>query len=89
MGGCRKKIILGLGGQIVLISELENQPSQKKKLFTLAEQNYLIKSKIDNIRKLDDYKQHKIRSVLDKTLKLSLKERLNKPYKFDTRSKKI
>ena len=84
-----RRLVLGLGGQIAfLISELENQPSQKEKLFTLAEQNYLIKSKIDNIRKLDDYKQHKIRSVLDKTLKLSLKERLNKPYKFDTRSKK-
>ena len=84
-----RRLVLGLGGQIAfLVSELESQPSQKEKLFTLAEQNYLIKSKIDNIRKLDDYKQHKIRSVLDKTLKLSLKERLNKPYKFDTRSKK-
>ena len=84
-----RRLVLGLGGQIAfLISELESQPSQKEKLFTLAEQNYLIKSKIDNISKLDDYKQHKIRSVLDKTLKLSLKERLNKPYKFDTRSKK-
>ena len=59
-----RRLVLGLGGQIAfLISELESQPSQKEKLFTLAEQNYLIKSKIDNIRKLDDYKQHKIRSV--------------------------
>ena len=82
-----RRLVLGLGGQITfLVSELEKNPSSKNDLFFLAEQNFLIKSKIDTIKTLDDYYQHKIRSRLDKTLRLSLKERLNKPYKFDTRS---
>ncbi len=82
-----RRLVLGLGGQIAfLISELESKPSSENNLFFLAEQNFLIKSKMDTIKTLDDYHQHRIRSRLDKTLKLSLKERLNKPYKFDTRS---
>ena len=68
-----RRLVLGLGGQIAfLISELESKPSSENNLFFLAEQNFLIKSKMDTIKTLDDYYQHRIRSSLDKTLKLSL-----------------
>ena len=84
-----RRLVLGLGGQIAfLISELERKPSLKNNLFLLAEQNFLIKSTVNQIKDFKDYPQHKVRSVLDKTLDFSLKERLNKPYKFDTKSKK-
>ncbi|MBF96970.1 MAG: Osmolarity sensor protein EnvZ [Alphaproteobacteria bacterium MarineAlpha9_Bin4] len=84
-----RRLVLGLGGQLAfLISELENEPSSESNLFFLAEQNFLIKSKVDTINNFADYRQHKIKSLLDKTLSHSLKERLNKPYKFDTRSLK-
>ena len=85
-----RRLVLGLGGQIAfLISELENDKnSLKNNLFLLAEQNFLIKSTVIPNKGLKDYPQHKIRSLLDKTLDFSLKERLFKPYKFDTKSKK-
>ena len=54
----------------------------------MAEQKFLIKSTVNQIKDFKEYPQHKVRSVLDKTLDFSLKERLNKPYKFDTKSKK-
>ena len=84
-----RRLVLGLGGQIAfLISELESKPSLKNNLFLLAEQNFLIKSKVDQTKDFKDYPQHKVKSVLDKTLDMSLKERLNRPYKFDTKSLK-
>ena len=84
-----RRLVLGLGGQIAfLIAELENNPEYKSNIFFKAEQNFLIKSKIDTVNNFNHYKQHKIKTLLDKTLSLSLKERLNKPYKFDTRSLK-
>lgn len=84
-----RRLVLGLGGQIAfIISELEKDENSNTKLFKLAEENFLIKSKIDVNNSLENYEQHKIRSLLDKTLYYSLKERLIKPYKFDTRSLK-
>ncbi len=84
-----RRLVLGLGGQIsFLVSELESNPLLKSNLFFLAEQNFLIKSRIESNKSFDEYPQHQIRSVLDKTLNFSLKERLYKPYKFDTRSRK-
>ena len=82
-----RRLVLGLGGQIsYLISELENNNKSNKTLFILAEENFLIKSKIETNKSLEDYQQHKIKSLLDKNLYFSLKERLLKPYKFDTKS---
>ncbi len=84
-----RRLVLGLGGQIAfIISELEKDENSNTSLFKLAEENFLIKSKIDVNNSLENYEQHKIRSLLDKTLYYSLKERLIKPYKFDTRSLK-
>ena len=84
-----RRLVLGLGGQIsFIISELENNKNSYVKLFKLAEENFLIKSKIESDKSLKDYEQHKIRTLLDETLHLSLKERLFKPYKFDTKSLK-
>ena len=82
-----RRLVLGLGGQIsYLISELENNNTSHKTLFTLAEENFLIKSKIETNKSLEDYKQHKIKTILNKNLYFSLRERLLKPYKFDTKS---
>ena len=82
-----RRLVLGLGGQIsYLISELENNKKSNKILFSLAEENFLIKSKIEPNKSLEDYQQHKIKSLLDKNLYFSLRERLLKPYKFDTKS---
>ena len=84
-----RRLVLGLGGQIAfIISELENDKNSYIKLFKLAEENFMIKAKIDKNNSLQNYEQHKIRSLLDKTLYFSLKERLFKPYKFDTKSLK-
>ena len=81
-----RRLVLGLGGQIAfIISELENDKNSYIKLFKLAEENFMIKLKIDTNSSLKTYEQHKIRSLLDKTLSNSLKERLFNPYKFDTK----
>ena len=43
-----RRLVLGLGGQLsFIISELENDKNSHIKLFKLAEENFLIKSKID------------------------------------------
>ena len=82
-----RRLVLGLGGQIAfIISEIENNNKPYKNLFRLAEENFLIKSSIDPGKSLKNYQQHQVRSLLDKTLFYSLKERLSKPYKFDTKS---
>ena len=80
-----RRLVLALGGQIsYLISELENNNKSDKTMFSLAEEKFLIKSKIETNKSLEDYQQHKIKSLLDKNLYFSLKERLFKAYKFDT-----
>ena len=82
-----RRLVLGLGGQIAfIISEIESREKNYKKIFNLAEENFLIQSRVAPGKFLEDYKQHKIRSLLDKSLHYSLKERLSKPYKFDTKS---
>ncbi len=80
-----RRLVLGLGGQIsYLIAELENNKKSKEILFSLAEEKFLIKSKIETNKSLEEYQQHKVKSLLDKNLYFSLRERLLKPYKFDT-----
>ena len=82
-----RRLVLALGGQLdFIVSELEKKPELRTHLFFLAEQKLLIKSEVISTNKFDEYRQHKVKSLLDKTLSLSLKERLNKPYKFDSRS---
>ena len=82
-----RRLVLGLGGQIAfIISEIESREKNYEKIFNLAEENFLIQSRVAPGKFLEDYKQHKIRSLLDKSLHYSLKERLSKPYKFDTKS---
>ena len=82
-----RRLVLALGGQIsFIISKIEEKGKVDKKLFVLAEENFLIKSKVELDKSLQDFKQHKVRSLLDKSLDYSLKERLSKPYKFDTKS---
>ena len=46
---------------------------------------FLLKSKLHKGKAIDDFYQHKISSLLDNTLLNSLKERIQYPYKFDTK----
>ena len=70
-----RRLVLGLGGQIsYLIAELENNKKSKEILFSLAEENFLIKSKIETNKSLEEYQQHKVKSLLDKNLYFSLRK---------------
>ena len=46
----------------------------------------LIKSKLAKGVFLENIQQHKVSTLLDNTLFESLRERINYPYKFDTKS---
>ena len=56
-----RRLVLGLGGQIAfIISELEKDENSNAKLFKLAEENFLIKSKIDVNNSLDNWLTSKV-----------------------------
>ncbi len=84
-----RRLALALGGQIsYIIDTLENNnfsQASLKKEFVKAEKSFLLNSLWHPKKKLRDYHQHKIDSLLDNTLKNSLAERIKYPYKFDTK----
>ncbi len=84
-----RRLALALGGQIsFIIKTLEENnfsETQINNQFVKAESNFLFKSQWFPLAKLDDFQQHDVRSLLDKTLEKSLAERIKYPYKFDTK----
>ena len=84
-----RRLALALGGQIsFIIKTLEENnfsETQINKQFVKAESNFLFQSQWFPLAKLDDFQQHDVRSLLDKTLEKSLAERIKYPYKFDTK----
>jgi two-component system osmolarity sensor histidine kinase EnvZ len=84
-----RRLALALGGQIsFIIKTLEEKNFEIKDLetqFKKAESNLLMKTTWHPNESLKKYGQKNISSLLDKTLKNSLAERINYPYKFDTK----
>ena len=84
-----RRLALALGGQIsYIIKTLEEKDfsiNDIKIQFEKAESNFLINSNWYPEEKLEKFGQKKINSLLDKTLEKSLAERINYPYKFDTK----
>ena len=83
-----RRLALALGGQVSYVIEdflKEKDANEHKNMFLKAERLFLIKSNFYINATLKDYNQHEITSLLDNTLKNSLKERIYVPHKFDTK----
>ncbi len=85
-----RRLALAIGGQISFIidnvSANNLDEKQMNQLFKRAESSFLIKSRLAKGTFLENVQQHKVSSLLDNTLFESLRERINYPYKFDTKS---
>ena len=85
-----RRLALAIGGQISFIidnvSANNLDEKQMNQLFKRAESSFLIKSRLAKGIFLENVQQHKVSSLLDNTLFESLRERINYPYKFDTKS---
>ena len=85
-----RRLALAIGGQISFIidnvSANNLDEKQMNQLFKRAESSFLIKSRLAKGIFLENIQQHKVSSLLDNTLFESLRERINYPYKFDTKS---
>ena len=84
-----RRLALALGGQIsYVIKTLEEKdfsPNDIKTQFKKAESNFLISSNWYPDNNLENFGQKEVNSLLDKTLKKSLAERIKYPYSFDTK----
>ncbi len=84
-----RRLALALGGQIsYMIEEMSTNNYDDFEIiesFNRGNRFFLLKSKLHKGKAIDDFYQHKISSLLDNTLLNSLKERIQYPYKFDTK----
>ncbi len=86
-----RRLALALGGQIsYIIEDLsdKNKIIKIEEIFSKSERLFLIKSVLLKNKGLKDFEQHQVSTLLDNTLKNSLKERIYLPYKFDTKNVK-
>ena len=84
-----RRLALALGGQISYMIEEMSANNYDDfeiiKSFNRGNRFFLLKSKLHKGKVINDFYQHKISSLLDNTLLNSLKERIQYPYKFDTK----